>query len=39
MLSGYVSAANTVTVTLYNNTGGAVNLASGTVKCLVFKTR
>lgn len=26
---GYVSADNTVTVTLYNNTGGAVNLASG----------
>lgn len=27
--SGYVSANDTVTITLYNNTGGAVNLGSG----------
>ena len=38
-LDAQVTAANTVTVTLYNNTGGSVNLASGTVKVLVFKTR
>ena len=30
-----VTAANTVTVTVNNNTGGAVNLASATVKGLV----
>jgi hypothetical protein len=30
-----VTAANTVSVSLLNNTGGAVDLASGTVKCLV----
>jgi len=38
-LSAYVSATNTVTVTLYNNTGGSVNLASGTIRVLVFKVR
>jgi len=38
-LSAYVSAANTVTVVLSNLTGAAVNLASGTVSVLVFKSR
>ena len=38
-LDGYVSASGVVTITLYNNTGGAVNLASMTVKVLVFKVR
>ena len=33
-----VSAPGTVTVTLYNNTAGAINLAQGAVKVLVFKT-
>lgn len=35
MTSGYVSAANTVTVTFFNPTGGAVNLASGTLRVKV----
>ena len=39
MLNGYVSAANTVTVVLFNPTGASVDLASGTVKVLVFSTR
>ena len=39
MMNGDVSAANTVTVKIYNNTGGSVNLASGTIKVLVFKAR
>jgi hypothetical protein len=34
-LTGYVSAANTVTVVLSNATGGAINLASGMVKVRV----
>jgi len=38
VLSCAVTAANTVTVTLANNTGAAVNLASGTVAVLVFKS-
>ena len=38
-LSAYVSATNTVTVVLSNLTGAAVNLASGTVSVLVFKSR
>ena len=33
-----VTAADTVTVTVNNNTGGAVNLASKTVKGAVLKT-
>jgi hypothetical protein len=34
-LTGYVSAANTVTVIARNDTGGAVNLASTTLRVLV----
>jgi hypothetical protein len=34
-VSGYVSAANTVTIVLNNNTGGAVDLVSGTWKVYV----
>jgi hypothetical protein len=37
ILDGYVSAANTVTVTLHNESGGAVDLASGTLSVLVAK--
>lgn len=37
-LSAYISAANTVTVVLTNNSGAAVNLASGTLAVLVFKS-
>jgi hypothetical protein len=33
--TAYVSAANTVTVLLMNNTGGAVDLASTTVRVRV----
>lgn len=36
-LSGYVSAADTVTVVLHNGTGGAVDLASTTLRVLVRK--
>lgn len=36
-LTGYVSAANTVTCVMTNNTGGAVDLASGTLKAWVTK--
>lgn len=36
-LEGYVSAANTVTVTLSNHTLAAVDLGSGTLSVLVFK--
>lgn len=35
--TGYVSAANTVTVVLHNPTGGAINLASTTVTVRVTK--
>lgn len=38
VISSAVTAADTVTVTLANNTGGAVNLASGTVKVWVWLT-
>lgn len=38
-LSAYVSATNTVTVVLSNLTGAAVNLTSGTLSVLVFKSR
>ena len=38
-LTAAVTAANTVTVQLSNLTGGAINLASGTVKVLVLKSR
>ena len=34
-LSGYVSASNTVTVVLSNNTGGSVDLSSGTLSVRV----
>ena len=37
VLSGYVSAANTVTVDLLNETGAALDLASGTLRALVRK--
>lgn len=35
-MTANVTAANTVTVVLSNNTGAAVNLASGTVRALAF---
>ena len=35
-MTAYVSAANTVTIVLFNNTGGAVDLPSGTWKAMVF---
>ncbi len=35
LLTGYVSAADTVTVDLHNETGGAVDLASTTLRVLV----
>jgi len=38
-LTAYVSAANTVTVVLANNTAAAVDLASGTLSVLVFQSR
>ena len=34
---GAVTAANTVTVTVLNNTAGAVNLASATVRIMVLQ--
>ena len=37
-LTADVTAANTVTCTLSNNTGGALNLSSGTLRVLVFKS-
>ena len=37
-LSAQVTATNTVTATLANSTGAAVNLASGTLKVLVLKS-
>lgn len=37
-ISAYVSATNTVTVTLANLTSAAVDIASGTVRVLVFKS-
>ena len=36
-LTGYVSAADTVTVVLRNDTGGAINLASGYLRADVWK--
>lgn len=37
LLGAYVSAANTLTVYLTNNTAGAVDLASGTIRAVVAK--
>ena len=37
VLDAQVTTANTVTCILANNTGGAIDLASGTVRVLVFK--
>jgi len=37
VVTGAVTAADTVTVTLLNNTAGAVNLASTTVRILVAR--
>lgn len=37
-LTAQVTAANTVTAQLSNNTGAAVNLGSGTLKVLVLKS-
>lgn len=38
-LTADVTAENTVTAVLANSTGSAVNLGSGTVKVVVFKSR
>lgn len=38
-LTADVTAANTVTAVLANNSGGAVNLGSGTLSVLVLKSR
>lgn len=37
LLVGAVTASNTVTVTLFNNTGGNVDLASGTLRADIWK--
>ncbi len=37
ILTGHVTAANTVTVTLLNKTGGALNLGSGTLVAQVLR--
>lgn len=37
ILAASVTAANTVTVTLFNKTGGALDLASGTVKVAILR--
>jgi hypothetical protein len=39
MLTAHVSAADTVKVILFNPTGGAINVDSGTLAVLVFKSR
>jgi hypothetical protein len=39
MISGHVSAADTVKVILFNPTAGALNLADGTLRVIVFKSR
>jgi hypothetical protein len=39
MISGNVSAADTVQCILFNPTGAAVDLGSGTLSVLVFKSR
>ncbi len=37
LMTGYVSAANTVSVRLQNETTGAIDLASGTIRAVVMK--
>ena len=37
VLNAQVTAANTVTAVLANNTGGAIDLASGTIRVIVAK--
>lgn len=37
VISANVKSADTVTVTLANNTGGALNIGAGTVKCTVLR--
>jgi len=39
MITGHVSAADTVTVVLFNPTTGSINVGSGTLAVLVFKAR
>lgn len=39
MLTAHVSAADTVRVILFNPTAGALNVGSGTLAVLVFKSR
>jgi len=39
MLTGNVSAADTVEAVLFNPTGGSLNLGAGTLSVLVFKAR
>lgn len=39
MISGHVSAADTVKCILFNPTAGAIDLGSGTLGVLVFKSR
>jgi len=39
MISGHVSAADTVTVIIFNPTAGTLTPASGTLKVLVMKSR
>lgn len=39
MLTAHVSAADTVKVILFNPTAGAINVGSGTLAVLVFKSR
>lgn len=39
MIGGHVSAADTVKVILFNPTAGAIDLNSGTLSVLVFKSR
>lgn len=36
-LTAYVSAANTITVVLFNSTAGTLNLASGTIRVRVYQ--
>jgi hypothetical protein len=37
-VTGYVSAANTVTIRFQNETGGSVNLASSTLRLVVVRS-